>query len=79
MTGCLSLEPVSFYMRLCRAAQAMQTELTDSTPNGSGLAAHSRFFQRLHRRYGTDLALLPPGPPVRAIKVKAPARGALVM
>jgi len=44
----------------------MQTELTDSNPTGSGLAAHSRFFQRLHRRYGPDLALLPPGTPVRA-------------
>ena len=28
------------------------------------LAEHSRFFQRLHRRYESDLALLPPGPPV---------------
>ncbi|HAU57341.1 MAG TPA: glutamine-synthetase adenylyltransferase, partial [Comamonadaceae bacterium] len=44
----------------------MQTELTDSTPDGSGLAAHSRFFQRLHRRYGADLDLLPPGAPLRA-------------
>src|SRR3990167_1378395 len=58
--------PVSIYMRPSRAAQAMQTELTDSTPDGSGLAAHSRFFQRLHRRYGADLDLLPPGAPVRA-------------
>src|SRR3990167_3922565 len=58
--------PVSFYLRPSRTAQAMQTELTDSTPDGSGLAAHSRFFQRLHRRYGADLALLPPGAPVRS-------------
>ena len=58
--------PVSIYMRPRRAAQAMQTELTDSTPDGFGLAAHSRFFQRLHRRYGADLDLLPPGAPVRA-------------
>ena len=58
--------PVSIYMRPSRAAQAMQTELTDSTHDGSGLAAHSRFFQRLHRRYGADLDLLPPGAPVRA-------------
>ena len=58
--------PVSIYMRPSRAAQAMQTELTDSTPDGFGLAAHSRFFQRLHRRYGADLDLLPPGAPVRA-------------
>ena len=26
-------------------------------------AAHSRFYQRLHRRYAADLALLPPGVP----------------
>lgn len=53
-------------MRPCRAVQAMQTDLTDSNPDGSGLAAHSRFFQRLHRRYGADLSLLPPGAPERA-------------
>ena len=29
-------------------------------------AAHSRFFQRLHRRYGAQLALLAPGAPVRS-------------
>ena len=29
-------------------------------------AAHSRFFQRLHRRYGAQLTLLAPGAPVRA-------------
>ena len=29
-------------------------------------AAYSRFFQRLHRRYAEELALLPPGPPTRA-------------
>ena len=28
-------------------------------------ASHSRFFQRLHRRYADQLALLPPGPPLR--------------
>ncbi len=44
------------------AALAMHTDLTDST--SPGLAAHSRFFQRLHRRYGAELPLLPPGPPV---------------
>jgi glutamate-ammonia-ligase adenylyltransferase len=30
------------------------------------LAEHSRFYQRLHRRYANDLPLLPPGPPVLA-------------
>ena len=29
-------------------------------------AAHSRFYQRLHRRYADDLPLLPPGAPVWA-------------
>ncbi len=46
------------------AALAMHTDLTDST--SPGLAAHSRFFQRLHRRYSAELPLLPPGPPVLA-------------
>jgi len=35
------------------------------------LAAHSRFFQRLQRRYAADLPLLPPGPPVRATMAQA--------
>ena len=35
------------------------------------LAEHSRFYQRLHRRYGADLALLPPGPPVLATMEQA--------
>jgi len=35
------------------------------------LAAHSRFFQRLQRRYADDLPLLPPGPPVRATMAQA--------
>jgi glutamate-ammonia-ligase adenylyltransferase len=29
------------------------------------LPAYSRFLQRLHRRYGAELPLLPPGPPTR--------------
>lgn len=53
-------------MRLSLAAQAMQTVHLDSTDAERGPAAHSRFFQRLHRRYGAQLALLPPGPPERA-------------
>ncbi|MFT4242441.1 MAG: bifunctional [glutamate--ammonia ligase]-adenylyl-L-tyrosine phosphorylase/[glutamate--ammonia-ligase] adenylyltransferase [Acidovorax sp.] len=35
------------------------------------LAPHSRFYQRLQRRYGDDLPLLPPGPPVRATMAQA--------
>lgn len=30
------------------------------------LSGHSRFVQRLRRRYASQLDLLPPGPPVRA-------------
>ncbi|MDP4075741.1 bifunctional [glutamate--ammonia ligase]-adenylyl-L-tyrosine phosphorylase/[glutamate--ammonia-ligase] adenylyltransferase [Acidovorax sp. A1169] len=33
---------------------------------GEPLAGHSRFLQRLHRRYGGDLTLLPAGAPRRA-------------
>ena len=48
----------------------MQTPETDPrcppfSPVGA-LAGHSRFYQRLHRRYEGDLPLLPPGTPVRA-------------
>lgn len=35
------------------------------------LAEHSRFYQRLHRRYAGDLALLPPGAPVMATMEQA--------
>lgn len=35
------------------------------------LASHSRFYQRLHRRYADDLPLLPPGPPVLATMEQA--------
>lgn len=34
-------------------------------PGHGPLSAHSRMVQRLRRRYGAELALLPPGPPVR--------------
>ena len=37
----------------------------------SSLAEHSRFYQRLHRRYGNDLSLLPAGPPVQATMAQA--------
>ena len=49
----------------------MQTVLTDPTDAAPGPAAHSRFFQRLHRRYGPQLALLPAGAPVRATMEQA--------
>ena len=42
-------------------------------PPSDGQAEHSRFFQRLHRRYGQDLALLPPGAPTRATMEEAMA------
>ena len=42
-------------------------------PPSDGQAEHSRFFQRLHRRYGQDLTLLPPGAPTRATMEEAMA------
>ena len=42
-------------------------------PPSDGQAEHSRFFQRLHRRYGQDLALLPPGAPTRTTMEEAMA------
>ncbi|MBY0454298.1 MAG: bifunctional [glutamate--ammonia ligase]-adenylyl-L-tyrosine phosphorylase/[glutamate--ammonia-ligase] adenylyltransferase [Burkholderiaceae bacterium] len=48
---------------------AISTELRADSAESP--AAHSRFFQRLHRRYGAQLALLPPGPPVRATMEQA--------
>ena len=59
---------MSTYMQHSAAAQAMQTVHPDTTHAGavapSTDASHSRFFQRLHRRYADQLALLPPGPPL---------------
>ncbi len=37
--------------------------MMSSVPVGSARADHSRFVQRVRRRYGDELALLPPGPP----------------
>ena len=60
---------MSIYMRRSAAAHAMQTVHPDTTHAGAVAhladASHSRFFQRLHRRYADQLALLPPGPPLR--------------
>ncbi len=47
------------------AAQAMQTVPLDSTEAHVSVASHSRFFQRLHRRYGAQLGVLAPGAPRR--------------
>ncbi len=48
-------------------APTVPAETQDPAPRpGAPLAGHSRLYQRLQRRYGDDLALLPPGPPVRA-------------
>lgn len=60
--GTGSAQPEVLLYAATPAAPAMHTDLTDSTP--TGLAAHSRFFQRLHRRYGAELALLPAGTPM---------------
>ena len=35
------------------------------TPLPTRLAEHSRFVQRVRRRYENELACLPPGPPAR--------------
>ncbi|QIL71185.1 bifunctional [glutamate--ammonia ligase]-adenylyl-L-tyrosine phosphorylase/[glutamate--ammonia-ligase] adenylyltransferase [Diaphorobacter sp. HDW4B] len=45
----------------------MQKPSSDLTPidGTSHLADHSRFFQRLHRRYESEMALLPAGVPTR--------------
>lgn len=64
-----SLPSMSIYLRHRTAAQAMQTVHPDPTSLGTDVpcakASHSRFFQRLHRRYADQLALLPPGPPLQ--------------
>ena len=43
----------------------MPSDLPVRTAIDTAPAAHSRFFQRLHRRYAQELALLPEGMPVR--------------
>lgn len=37
----------------------------NTCPTGPAQAAHSRFVQRIRRRYPAELALLPPGVPGR--------------
>ena len=49
----------------------MQTVPLDSTETSLGSAAHSRFFQRLHRRYGAQLDMLVPGAPRRSTMEEA--------
>ncbi len=44
----------------------MPLPCNDPFQDGEPLAGHSRFLQRLHRRYGSDLTLLPDGAPRRA-------------
>ncbi len=44
----------------------MQIADQTPTPTASPAAAHSRFWQRLHRRYTDVMGALPPGPPDRA-------------
>jgi len=43
----------------------MMTHATEATAHAGGLAAHSRLYQRLHRRYGEAWSLLAPGMPGR--------------
>src|SRR2546427_9606437 len=46
--------------------QSSEHAMADTALNVPAQAAYSRFHQRLHRRYGDELSLLPPGPPERA-------------
>ena len=66
------IEIDSIAISLSIAVPAMQNLPSESSPCNTiapseGLAEHSRFFQRLHRRYEQDLPLLPPGAPTRAL------------
>ena len=49
----------------------MMTPAPEATAGASGLAAHSRLYQRLHRRYGEAWPLLAPGMPGRAVMTAA--------
>jgi len=51
----------------------MQNAPATAGPTAAAPAAldHSRFYQRLHRRYEEELALLPPGPPTRETMAQA--------
>ncbi|MEJ7930361.1 bifunctional [glutamate--ammonia ligase]-adenylyl-L-tyrosine phosphorylase/[glutamate--ammonia-ligase] adenylyltransferase [Ramlibacter sp. AN1015] len=54
---------------LCAGARVLHGH-TASAPDGEGeppLSAHSRFVQRLRRRYAGELALLPEGMPTRQV------------
>jgi glutamate-ammonia-ligase adenylyltransferase len=58
-----------FPLSLSNAAFAMSTSSSlspDIAAPTAGLAQHSRFFQRLQRRYAQELPLLPPGAPCHA-------------
>jgi len=46
--------------------QTVDYSPSEPTPEAVLRLAHSRFYQRLHRRYATELALFPAGVPVRA-------------
>ena len=61
-----AVSSLSFYTCGLHAAQAMQTVPLDNIEANLGAAAYSRFFQRLHRRYGAQLDVLGPGEPRRS-------------
>ena len=46
-------------------SQPLNEALPTNTASAADLALHSRFVQRLHRRYADVLSLLPPGAPTR--------------
>ena len=73
MTRSCCMQPCHPCRFICghHAAHAMQTVLPNNTPIPLDGAAHSRFFQRLHRRYGSQLDMLAPGTPRRSTMEQA--------
>ena len=57
-------QPVRRYS--CMRMQTVDYSPSEPTPEAVLRLAHSRFYQRLHRRYASELALFPAGVPVRA-------------
>ena len=58
-------------MNLYPKVPSMQIADHLPAPTASLAASHSRFWQRLHRRYADVMDVLPPGAPVRATMEQA--------
>jgi glutamate-ammonia-ligase adenylyltransferase len=56
---------------LAENREVLSSSVTGAAPAGAPLSEHSRFVQRLRRRYAGQLHLLPPGAPVRATLAQA--------